>query len=49
MDFLKKTNTVLVFILLIAAIALVGYMIVRLRMPVNMVHVSVDSLHVGKK
>ncbi len=48
-EILKKTNTVLIFILLVAAISLAGYLIVRLRKPINMVHVAVDSLHVGKK
>ncbi len=48
-EFLKKTNSVLVCILLVTAIFLAGYLILRLRKPINTVHVSVDSLHVGKK
>ena len=48
-EFLKKSNTVLVFILLVTAIILAGYLILRLRNPINTVHVAVDSLHVGKK
>jgi len=48
-DFLKKMNTVLIFILLVAAVFLAGYLISRLRKPISMVHVAVDSLHVGKQ
>jgi len=48
-EFLKKTNTVLVFILLVIVITVAGYLIYRFRKPVNTVHVAVDSLHVGKK
>ena len=48
-EFLKKINTVLVFVLLIATLSAVGYLIARLRKPIDTVHVSVDSLHLGKK
>jgi hypothetical protein len=48
-EYLKKTNVVLVFILLVTAIFLTGYLIVKLGKPMNSVHVSVDSLHLGKK
>jgi hypothetical protein len=48
-EFLKKTNTVLIFILLVGAITIAGYLIVKLQKPMDTVHVAVDSLHVGKK
>ena len=48
-ELLKKTNTVLVFVLLVAVLIIVGYLVARLRKPINTVHVSVDSLHIGKK
>ncbi len=48
-EFLKKTNTVLIFVLLIGALALGGYLFVKLRKPMNPIQVSVDSLRLGKK
>lgn len=48
-DFLKKTNTVLVSVLLVAVILVGGYLIARSRMPLRTIHVSVDSLRFHKK
>jgi hypothetical protein len=48
-EILKRANTALIFILLVTAIFLAGYLIVKLQKPITMVHVAVDSLHVGKK
>ena len=48
-DFLKKTNTVLIFVLLVGTILVGGYLILRSRSPLASVHVSVDSLHFHKK
>lgn len=48
-EVLKKTNTILAFILLVTALFLAGYLMMRLRKPLTVVHVAVDSLRVGKK
>ncbi len=48
-EFIKKTNTVLIFVLLVGALVAGGFLIARLRKPITAVHVSVDSLHLGKK
>ena len=48
-EVLKRTNTILVFLLLVTALSIAGYLIVRLQKPIDTVHVSVDSLHLGKK
>jgi hypothetical protein len=48
-EFLKKANTVLVFILLVAAIVCGGYVVARLRHSKNTIPVSIDSVHIHKK
>ncbi len=48
-EFLKKINTVLIFILLVGALAIGGYLALRLRKPIDTVHVSVDSISLNKK
>jgi len=48
-ELLKKTNTVLVFVLLVATILAGGYLIVKSRKPINTVHVSIDSVQLHKK
>jgi len=48
-EFLKKTNTVLVFVLLLGTLLVGGYLIVWSRRPIHTVHVSVDSLTLSKK
>ena len=48
-EFLKKTNTVLVFILLVAAIVCGGYVVARSRHSNNTIPVSIDSVHIHKK
>jgi hypothetical protein len=48
-DFLKKTNTVLLFVLLVSVIVGGGYLILRSQRPVNPIHISVDSVRVNKK
>ena len=48
-EFLKKTNTVLVFVLLVAAIVGGGYLIARSRKSNNTIPVSIDSVHIHKK
>ncbi|MCX5787131.1 MAG: hypothetical protein NTX64_01285 [Elusimicrobia bacterium] len=48
-EFLKNTNTVLVFILLVGTILVGGYLIVKSRNPINSIHVSVDSMSFHKK
>jgi len=47
-EFLKKINTVLIFILLLGAVIFGGYLIFRGK-ALNSVNVSVDSLHLGDK
>jgi hypothetical protein len=47
--FLRKTNTVLIFVLLVAVILVGGYLIARPRIPLRTIHVSVDSMHFHKK
>ena len=47
-EFLKKINTVLIFVLLVATLSVGSYLIAK-RKPINTVHVSVDSLRLGKK
>jgi hypothetical protein len=48
-EFLRKANTVLVFILLVAAILCGGYWIARSRKSNNAIPVSIDSVHLHKK
>lgn len=48
-EFLQKTNTVLIFILLVAAIVFGGYVVKRSRKPINTIHVTVDSVRIHKK
>ena len=48
-EFLKKTNTVLVFVLLIAAIVGGSYQIAKSRKSNNTIPVSIDSVHIHKK
>ena len=48
-EFLKKTNTVLVFVLLVAAIVCGGYVIARSRKSNSTIPVSIDSVHIHKK
>jgi hypothetical protein len=48
-EILRKTNTVLIFVLLVAALLLGGYLVIRSRQPINTIHVSVDSVRLHKK
>ena len=48
-DFLRKANIVLVFVILVAIILVGGYLIVKSRKPMNTIHVSVDSVRLHKK
>lgn len=48
-EFLRKTNTVLIFILLIAAILFAGFLMARLHNPITTVNVNIDSMHVQYK
>jgi hypothetical protein len=48
-EILKKTNTVLIFVLLVGTIFFGGYLIKRSREPIKTVHVTIDSLRIHKK
>lgn len=48
-EFLKKTNTVLISVLLVAALISGGYLFMRSRQGMSVIHVSVDSLSSHKK
>ena len=48
-EFLRNTNTVLVFVLLVATILVGGYLFVRSRQPIDTIHVTVDSMRINKK
>lgn len=48
-EFLKKINVVLIFVLLVATIFFGGYLIKKLRRPIDTVHVTVDSISIHKK
>jgi len=47
--FLKKINTVLVFVLLAALVAFAAYWIIKSRNPLKTVHVSIDSVRLKAK
>ena len=48
-EFLKKTNTVLLFILLVATLLCGGYLMRRSYKPLAVVHVAIDSARLHKK
>jgi len=48
-EFLKKANTVLVFVLLVGTLMVGGYLINRSRKPIDCVHVAIDSARMNKK
>jgi hypothetical protein len=47
-EILKKTNTVLIFVLLVATLCTGGYVVMRSRKPVTTVHIAVDSVRINK-
>ena len=48
-EFLKKANVVLVFILLVAAILCGGYLMAKSRKSNTTIPVSIDSVQIHKK
>jgi hypothetical protein len=47
--FLKQANTVLLFVLLVSTLLVGGYLVFRSQKPLAVMHVAVDSTHLGKK